>query len=232
MKKAQAGISLIEILIAVAILGVLLIALLFNIQPQMAKSRDAERKGDLEKIKVAFENYYNDNNCYPPASVLDTCGGSQLAPYLNEVPCDPATKTEYTYLPLADACSGYRLFAQLETESDPVIEELGCDGSCGCGYGPEYNYGYSTGTPLANQSCQPLASSQPTASSTPNPTAVPSASPQASIIPRTVYACDGQGQCNTYSEGHPNLLNCTSFPTVADCEANCYKLSPYVCAPN
>jgi prepilin-type N-terminal cleavage/methylation domain-containing protein len=63
------GFSMIELLVAIALVAILLIILFLSLTKQTARSRDAERKSDLERIKVAFEDYYNDNSCYPPPDV-------------------------------------------------------------------------------------------------------------------------------------------------------------------
>ncbi len=143
----QSGLSLIEIMIIVSLVVVLMILSMTALWGQVRKGRDARRKADLEEIKIAFEEYFNDNNCYPPSTILDNCEGTELQPYVREVPCDPAGYS-YEYVPATNPCSGYRVFTQLENESDPVIEELGCTGGCGGGLDPSYNYGISVGTTL------------------------------------------------------------------------------------
>jgi prepilin-type N-terminal cleavage/methylation domain-containing protein len=101
-KKTQKGVTLIEVLIVVTIILFLMIALYRTIGINVEKARDADRKKDLKEIKVAFENYYNDKNCYPPADSLDTCDSTVLAPYLPQVPCDKIGQ-KYLYLPEANA---------------------------------------------------------------------------------------------------------------------------------
>lgn len=153
-KVLQSGLTLIELLIVVAIVGVIMVAMVFLIRNQLSRGRDAQRKTDLEAIKVAFENYYNDNNCYPPANVLESCQSSNLQPYLNEVPCDPITQDPYLYVPLAgNACAGYRLYATIDSPDDPNVEKLGCDGADGCNVGTgfeRYNYGVSAGVSVVS----------------------------------------------------------------------------------
>ncbi|MDA1079824.1 MAG: prepilin-type N-terminal cleavage/methylation domain-containing protein, partial [bacterium] len=71
------GFSLIEVLIMVAILGLLLVVGYFYMAPHMARGRDGKRISDLNKLKVVFEDYYNDNSCYPPRDTLELyCGGA------------------------------------------------------------------------------------------------------------------------------------------------------------
>jgi type II secretory pathway pseudopilin PulG len=154
------GLSMVEILIVIAIIAILIILALSVLPRQLEKARDAQRKSDLSEIKVAFENYYSDNDCYPPPEILENCGGTQLSPYLNQIPCDPADKSYYLYAPEGKACPGYyRVFSRLERKSDPVIPSLSCQGPGGCGAwqyfqaklglaANDYNYGVSEGVPV------------------------------------------------------------------------------------
>ncbi len=144
------GFTLIEILIVVLILGVLLTMSAHYLMRHLARARDAERKGDLEKIREAFEDYYNDNSCYPPIGSLEDCGSYALKPYLNEIPCDPKSKKPYPYLALrGNECAGYKIVTNLEYDEDPMIERAGCSYAAGCDYtdddGEVYDYGIVAG---------------------------------------------------------------------------------------
>lgn len=141
------GFTLIEVLIVVSILMILILLFVFTSFRQLSKGRDGRRKSDLEKIKVAFEDYYNDNNCYPDTTVLNNCDGDTFRPYLDTIPCDPANKEPYLYVASdGGLCKGYKLLAKLENTDDPDIASIGCDEETGCGYtDPDYNYGVSQG---------------------------------------------------------------------------------------
>ncbi|MDQ3008458.1 MAG: prepilin-type N-terminal cleavage/methylation domain-containing protein, partial [bacterium] len=160
----KSGFTMIELLIVIAILGALLLFMALALARYQGKARDSERKADLDRIKIAFEDYYNDNSCYPPPEVLNDCGGASLQPHLNTVPCDPLSKDPYVYIPLdGNECKGYRILGNLEDDQDSAIANLGCDASCGCGFGNEYNYGIASGTPLLETGCSAVAT-------TPTPT--------------------------------------------------------------
>jgi prepilin-type N-terminal cleavage/methylation domain-containing protein len=159
-KRFQSGLSMIEVLTVTAIIGILAIIALTTLPKQINKGRDGRRKSDLQKIKIAFENYYSDNDCYPPPEILDNCASNDLAPYMAAIPCDPLDNSKYLYAPLGGSCSSsYRVFTNLEVDTDPVIEELGCHTDVGCGafayfedelglLAVEYNYGISEGIQL------------------------------------------------------------------------------------
>lgn len=156
----QAGLSMIEVLIVIAIIALLVILAITTLPEQIEKGRDGRRKSDLQKIKIAFENYYSDNDCYPPDDILDNCEGTELSPYLARIPCDPRTKEKYLYAPVGGACpTAYRVYADLEVDEDPIIEELGCHTDAGCGAyqyfqlelglaALDYDYGVSEGVPV------------------------------------------------------------------------------------
>lgn len=151
--RSDRGFTMIELLIVITILGALMAAVLFAVSAQRTKAQDSRRKSDLEKLKVAFEDYYNDNACYPASTILDDCNSTDLAPYVATIPCDPSTHEPYVYVPETNACLGYRLYTHLQNVDDPGIVQTGCDQECGCG-GPDptLNYGISSGVVLA-QTC-------------------------------------------------------------------------------
>lgn len=215
-KVKARGFSMIELLVIIAILAIIFIVLLLTMGKQLTRSRDAERKSDLEKIEVAFEDYYNDEGCYPPPDVLQNCEGADFRPYLDKIPCDPVNDEPYLYIPLTtDGCKGYRILTSLETSDDPDIADLDCDGPDGCGYGADYNYGIAVGVTVYDPDGEPLPSpvSSPVASS-PSPSPTPAG-------PIYVYACDNSGVCNQFEVGHPTLVNCPVTYPQTDCNSQC-----------
>ena len=100
LKKKIKGFTLIEILVVVAILAILILMALFSYRVQIAKGRDARRKSDLNKMQGAFEDYYNDEGCYPdPGEVAPgvfICQGDFIT-YLSELPCDPQNDLNHNY---------------------------------------------------------------------------------------------------------------------------------------
>ncbi len=183
------GFALAEILIVVAIIGIAQALLFTSWRTQVDRGNDAKRKSDLAHIKIAVEDYYNDNNCYPPESVFATCGGTELAPYLPKMPCDPVKKKPYSYVPLdGDPCTGYRLLTTLDNKADADIARVGCNGPDACGFGP-YNYGVSSGTVVVASGITVPG---------PGPTATPT--PTGAAPPPTYFACTPQGACNVYAD--------------------------------
>ena len=95
MKKK--GFTLVELLIVMAILLIMITMMVgvFNSVGIFNKARDARRKKDIGRIKIAFEDYYNDKGCYPSPTVVSklllatNCSTGVFKPWLPSWPCDP-----------------------------------------------------------------------------------------------------------------------------------------------
>ena len=190
----SSGLSVIEVLIVVTILAVLVLIGVQSFQRQLLRSYDGRRKADLAKIKIAFEDYYNDYQCYPPVNTLENyCNGSQihtLDSYLNPVPCDPQTHKAYLYKPFpsnTDACGGFRVYAALSNPTDADIATLRCNFSDGCGTGlGSYNYGVSDGVAVSYHQSGDVpdtSGTTPTVTPTPEAETTPTATPIATPTP-------------------------------------------------
>lgn len=214
MKKVyrpRPGFTLIELLVVVAILAMLLILAFGSWRNQIDKARDADRKTDLQRLKIAYEDYFNDYECYPPITILDNCSGPQLQPHLDKIPCDPVTKLPY-FIEHSD-CFSYRILTTLDNGSDPIIASLNCQPDCG--YSTTDNYG--------------IASSNLPVSS--NPTVAPSPSPSPEII--NYYACRppnppiDNGACSYRGTDPPT--GCGSYYWPDSCPVDCANPT-YQCA--
>lgn len=140
------GFTLMELLIAIAILGILATVGMGSYFSSLKKGRDARRKAALEQVQRALEMYYNDHGRYPDPDSLPW--GEQFTDgttiYMQKLPEDP--KSDYTYQYVTDtametAGSYFKLYACLENDQDPQIitpnETVNCGGICGadCNYG-------------------------------------------------------------------------------------------------
>lgn len=112
------GFTLIEVLIVVAVIGILSGFVLVNTKTSRAKSRDSRRYQDLAQLRIAVELYRADNNRYPSTAGAwwsvcpgscgphDTSGSNgwipNLAPtYIASLPTDPSGCTR------GGTCKGY-----------------------------------------------------------------------------------------------------------------------------
>lgn len=123
------GFTLVEILVVVSVLVVLGLAAMVMLKPmtQILKGYDTVRKTDLAKLKSAFESYYEDHGCYPPVSILANCGGHDLQPYMDPIPCDPSTGEPYviyTYPDTSSCAQNYVLYATLANTFDPAGKDI------------------------------------------------------------------------------------------------------------
>lgn len=96
-KKLNRGFTLVELLIAISLIGILTGVLLAVLNPRgiQAKARDSQRISDLSKVKVALELYFADNRSYPiyndfyALRLLAPPFGLLDSKYINKLPVDP-----------------------------------------------------------------------------------------------------------------------------------------------
>ncbi|MCA9349167.1 type II secretion system protein [Candidatus Saccharibacteria bacterium] len=140
LRTARQGFTIIELLIVIAIIGILAGLVLNNFQGAQAKARDSQRKTDINAMHAQLENYYNSNGNYPTtfdATVLAGIDGEALNdPDGNAISMSGVTATakpatgytatkpsgaQYTYAAYGcsgtgatDTCSSYVLYSWLE----------------------------------------------------------------------------------------------------------------------
>jgi type II secretion system protein G len=123
---------LIELLVAMVIIGILSVMGISNFMSSQMKARDAQRKSDLQNLSKSLEMYYNDKGAYPLADngkVLGIEWGSDQgftdtsvtggAVYMVKMPKDPSGGSYY-YVSETDG-TGYRLYALLENTKDSSV---------------------------------------------------------------------------------------------------------------
>lgn len=128
-RRESNGFTLIEILVAIAIIGILAAIGLGSFTSSRRNARDSRRLGDVKTIMNALEQYFNDNNEQYPANTpaLVTAG------LLDRAPADPRVPsgcTDYIYAPNASSTS-YTLDYSLERISNNAIGALNT-GTVGC----------------------------------------------------------------------------------------------------
>lgn len=139
--KYSRGFTIIELLAAVAIIGIVLTLILFSVSESTTQARDADRKADLRTVQAALELYRQDNGRYPEgcnattdegvwSGQIDTdyecANGTReyivgLAPeYIPTLPNDPmlnGTDSGYVYTTNPDG-SVYKFMALNTVEHD------------------------------------------------------------------------------------------------------------------
>jgi prepilin-type N-terminal cleavage/methylation domain-containing protein len=123
------GLTFVELLIVISILAILTVGLLMTINPmlQVNKGKDARRKKDLGRIRVAFEEYYNDRLCYPSQDLIAglSCNSTDFLPYLNSWPCDPDGGKYEIFIDGNECPKYYRAYGKLQWEDD--MQAINCD---------------------------------------------------------------------------------------------------------
>lgn len=176
---------------------------------QRDKAEDAKTKSALDRLKIAFEDYYGDHNCYPPSDWFDStadCGSNYLTPYLSAIPCDPTTNRPYVVEYDSSGCTSFKIYANLRDDNDPTIKSL-----CQAGGSTSANYGVSSANTTIAIDCEALGHA-------PAPTASPV--PLPNVIGGN-WACTPQGACNNYASS-PTLSSCPlTFGNSSDCLHYC-----------
>lgn len=90
------GFTLLELLIVIAIIGILVSIGVVSYSSAQKKSRDSRRTGDVKAIQQAWEQYYADNAGAYPAN----CSVSMSIYLPVGLPSDPKTATSY-----AESCT-------------------------------------------------------------------------------------------------------------------------------
>jgi len=134
------GFTLIEMLIVIAIIGILASIVLVGIGPVQRTARDARRASDLRQTQNALELYFSKNAEYPPAGnwaalTADLTTGATAV--VRQIPNDPRSISGATYQYAPDPTgNGYVLAATFEdtgnslltdpSEPDGVINGVSC----------------------------------------------------------------------------------------------------------
>lgn len=145
-KNSRAGFTLMEIMIVIAIIGILATMIIGAFLASQKKGRDVRRKGDLAQLTKALDMYNSDQGSYPPAGVggvihgcgtLDTTVNPPLpskdclwgqawtlivngntVTYEIQLPSDTQSGRQYYY---ASDGTYYQLYASLENTDDMQI---------------------------------------------------------------------------------------------------------------
>lgn len=140
-KQNQGGFTLVELLIVIAIIGLLSSIVFASLNNARAKARDTRRLSDLKQIRLALELYYDSTGSYP--SYQGACPGgwataspsevvcwndltTKLKPYLSSLPTEPLGNTYSQYHYRSQNGQNYCLLMVPE-KLDPNQDE-GCYG--------------------------------------------------------------------------------------------------------
>lgn len=172
--KKDKGLTFIELLVILLLLTSAALVVIFAIKPKkyIDRARDNKMAADLDKLKKALEDFYNDNNCYPkpdqicynPSSSSTRCNicGKKNTPedfkqYMNPLPChfshpgkDILYEVDNTSCPTL-----FRIYIDLLDPTNPLNTKYQCANG-GCGPSPNYGYDYGVTSPNTNLTKAPV----------------------------------------------------------------------------
>lgn len=145
---AQAGFTLIEMLIVISLIGILAALALVSFGPVQKQARDTTRKSDLKQYQNSLEMYANLTNGLFPSRTASTIASTTLCTDLNvrlepDISCSEDPKYEsdntFVYRYISDGVSGtasaskYVLWAKIENSSTTQYWILCSNGKTGQG---------------------------------------------------------------------------------------------------
>ncbi|MDQ5961882.1 MAG: ral secretion pathway protein [Patescibacteria group bacterium] len=125
---SKKGFTILELLIVVAIIGLLSAVVLAALNSSRSKGRDAKRIEEIRQIINAVELSYNATGKYPSRVQYISTDKTKnpLSPYLWPIPKDPKTNAQYNYTGIRTLgpntpCKGYHIGVSLEN-NNKVLE--------------------------------------------------------------------------------------------------------------
>jgi general secretion pathway protein G len=88
----ESGFTILELIIVVAIIGILASIAMPALKPAPTKAKEAVLRTNLVSIRDALDQHYADNGHYPPSLEALVDDG-----YLRDVPRDPITRSTETW---------------------------------------------------------------------------------------------------------------------------------------
>jgi prepilin-type N-terminal cleavage/methylation domain-containing protein len=137
MKKVKTklfGFTLIELMISIAVIGIILTVATISFSSIRENSRNVKRVKDIKQIQLALEEYYRDHRSYPEEIIFGGAftneDGSKI--YLASVPENPKPRSDgecenenYNYFFIEENGS-YNLSFCLSKKSGKILNNYNC----------------------------------------------------------------------------------------------------------
>ena len=119
--RLKKGFTLVEVVVVIAIMGILTVIIIPSLNNARSRNRDTERVADIGTIQLGLLNYYTKYGYYPTS--LDSASTSINQYIVASAFLDP-NNNPYTYVPLkrkdSTKCTYYHLGATLESQTGQV----------------------------------------------------------------------------------------------------------------
>ncbi len=128
--KSKKAYTLIEMLMVVAIIGILASSILVGLGSARSKARDSRRISDLKNVQTALELYYSKYGSYPGggqnwnwSDLVSIITSEETGLNIAKLPKDPLNNDKHQYLYGSDGQS-YVLGVKLETKDASLDDDL------------------------------------------------------------------------------------------------------------
>ncbi|MBQ6449451.1 prepilin-type N-terminal cleavage/methylation domain-containing protein [bacterium] len=126
-KKKQPAFTLIEVLVTIAIIGILSALGVNSYLRALKNGRDGRRKADLAQIAQALVTYRYEKGTYPSSIATSVL----TSDYINPMPVDPINNATYRYsYTRTNSGKGFQICARLETNTGNATTTNSGDTQC------------------------------------------------------------------------------------------------------